>query len=145
LVAAWIERYPIANFPGFWTRFEETIESGDAVASFEVLRDLKKRDDGLYKWCKARDKLFVEIDDACQDQVTDIMAKYPRFVDTRTGKNTSDPFVIALALTHTPGLMVISEEDGGAANRPAIPYVCAAEGIEHAKLLTLIQRYGWRF
>jgi hypothetical protein len=145
LVAAWIERYPIQNFPGLWARLDEIISAREIVASAEVLREVKRRDDSLYKWCKERPGLFVEVDDACQDYVIAIMAKYPRFVDTRTGKNSGDPFVIGLAQTYEPRLTVVTEENGGSASRPAIPFVCAAEGIPHTKLLALIQRYGWRF
>lgn len=145
LVAAWCERYPIDNFPGFWERLEELIESGDAIASREVLLEVKRRDDKLHKWCSARSAMFIEVDEPCQDRVTEIMAAYPRFVDTRTGKNSGDPFVIALARLQTPALTVITEENGGSASRPAIPFVCAVEKIPVMNLLSLIQRHGWRF
>ena len=145
LVAAWLERYPIDNFPGFWSGLDDAIQSSIVVASQEVLREVKKRDEGLYKWCKERKKFFIEVDDDCQDRVTEIMEKYPRFVDTRTGKNSGDPFVIALAQTYDPQLIVVTEENGGSGSRPAIPYVCAAEGIQQVNMLTLIQRLGWKF
>lgn len=145
LVAAWCERYPIENFPGFWDRLDELIDRGDLIASREVLREVKRRDDALHKWCSKRAGMFVEVDEPCQDHVTDIMAKYPRFVDTRTGKNSGDPFVIALACQHKPRLTVITEENGGSAARPAIPYVCTTEGIAYENLLALIKTHGWRF
>ena len=145
LVAAWCERYPIDNFPGFWERLEELVDAGDALASREVLLEVKRRDDKLYKWCNSRAKMFVEVDEPCQDRVAEIMAAYPRFVDTRTGKNSGDPFVIALARLQTPVLTVVTEENGGSANRPAIPFVCSAEKIPIMNLLGLIQRHGWRF
>ena len=145
LVAAWVERYPIRNFPGFWTKLEKAIVSGDIKASVEVIREVKKRDDSLHAWCKKQRGLAVEIDDACQAHVSSIMAVYPRFVDTRTGKNSGDPFVIGLALGHTPRLTVVTEENGGSDARPAIPHVCTARGIKSTKLLGLIQAYGWQF
>lgn len=145
LVAAWLERYPIKNFPGFWTELEKAIVSGDVRASAEVLREVKKRDAELHKWCKVQSALFIEVDNACQTHVGTIMTKYPRFVDTRTGKNSGDPFVIALALQHTPQLTVVTEENGGSDSRPAIPHVCGALGVRQIKLLDLIQSYGWRF
>lgn len=145
LVAAWCERYPFDNFPGFWERLEELIVAGEALASREVLREVKRRDDKLFKWCNSRPKMFIEVDEACQDRVIEIMAAYPRFVDTRTGKNSGDPFVIALARQHDPMLTVVTEENGGSATRPAIPFVCTAEKIPVMNLLALIQRHGWRF
>ena len=80
-----------------------------------------------------------------QQRVIQIMTKYPNFVDTRTGKNSGDPFVIALALQHSPQLTVVTEENGGSDNRPAIPHVCGAVGIKSMNLLGLIQSYGWSF
>jgi hypothetical protein len=145
LVAAWLERYPIDNFPGFWASLEGRIASGDIVTSKEVLGELKRRDKGLHKWCKNQAGLFVEIDDACQIQVSQLMKKYPKFVDTRTGKNSADPFVIGLARAVTPRLTVITEEKGGSANRPAIPFVCGAESVPQQDVLFLIRTYGWKF
>jgi hypothetical protein len=73
------------------------------------------------------------------------MATYPKFVDERTGKNSGDPFVIALAQSYNPTLTVITEENGGSASRPAIPFVCTAIGVRHENLLALIRKYGWTF
>lgn len=145
LVAAWLERYPPDAFPGFWTAFERAVEAGDIVASVEVIREVKRRDVELHKWCKAREGLAVEIDDACQQHVAAIMADYPKFVDDRTGKNSGDPFVIALAKIHNPPLVVITEEKGGSAKRPAIPFVCGAIGVRSDNILALIRHYGWKF
>jgi uncharacterized protein with PIN domain len=145
LVAAWIEHYPIDNFEGFWERLDALFTGDAAVISKEVVRESEKRDKELYKWLKARAKGTIEIDDACQTHVTYIMGKYPKFVDTRAGKNLGDPFVIGLARTYDPFLTVVSEESGGNANRPKIPSVCAAEGVNCIKLVDLIRREKWRF
>lgn len=144
-MAAWLELYPPANFPGFWQALEGAIAAGDVVASREVQREIRNRDDALYSWSRKHGALFVEVDVPCQDQVTEIMRKYPRFVDTRTGKNSGDPFVIALAMQYKPQLQIVTQENGGNANRPAIPSVCALEGLRCISLLDLIRAQGWRF
>jgi hypothetical protein len=145
LIAAWLERYPIDNFPGFWDQLSRSIAKGDVVASVEVMREVKKKDNDLFKWCRKQTKLPVEVDDASQAHVQAIMMQYPKFVDTRTGKNSGDPFVISLALSHNPKLVVVTEENGGSANRPAIPYVCRALNVTSISLLQLIQAYAWKF
>jgi hypothetical protein len=145
LVAAWVERYPLRNFPGFWKALEGAIENGDLRASAEVLREAKKRDNDLHNWCKRQRDFIVEVDDACQGHVATIMGRWPRFVDTRTGKNSGDPFVMAMALQHEPQLTVVTEENGGNDNRPTIPHVCTALRLRPIKLLALIQAYGWQF
>lgn len=143
LVAAWRERYPIENFPSFWERLERLIETGGALASTEVLRELKRRDADLYAWFKQHEKMFVEIDDGIQQAVIEIMGKYPKFVDERTGKSAGDPFVIALAMKSSPPLIVVTEEGLGSENRPTIPLVCGREKLPCINLLQLIKEQNW--
>lgn len=47
LIAAWQERYPIENFPVFWKKIEDLIDSGHLVAPIDVLLETKKRSDEL--------------------------------------------------------------------------------------------------
>jgi hypothetical protein len=101
------------------------------------------RHDELFKWCKDRkEKLVVEIDASVQAEVARIMAAYPRLVDTVKGRSGSDPFVIALAATTKPPMVVVTEEYAG---KVRIPDVCAAEKIEYCRLADLIEREDWKF
>lgn len=144
LIAAWAERYPIDVFPTFWQRLGQLIESGLLAASIEVLRELKRKAPDLHDWIKDRAELFVEIDDECQQHVAALMAKYPKFVDERTGKSAGDPFVIAVAIGENKQLKVVTEEIGGTLDRPKIPNVCRLENIECINLLQLIRELGWK-
>ena len=74
-----------------------------------------------------------------------IMQKYPKLVDTGKGKSGGDPFVIAQALAGNPRLVVVTQEAGGTANKPRIPYVCDREGVQHIDLLTLFEKEDWSF
>jgi hypothetical protein len=144
LVAAWAERYPIDVFPSFWDRLATLIATGEVVACREVLRELERRDKDLHNWCEAHHGFAIEIDDPMQEHVIEIMGKYPKFVDERTGKSAGDPFVIALAMRHNPGLVVVTEENGGTAQRPKIPFVCQEENVPCINLLQLIREQEWR-
>jgi len=86
--------------------------------------------------------MFVEIDDYTQNHVALIMAKYPRLVDTVKGRSGADPFVIALAATMNPSMVVVTEESPG---KTRIPDVCAAERIECCGLADMIEREDWKF
>lgn len=144
LVAAWAERYPIDVFPSFWDRLAALIAAGELVACREVLRELERRDTALHDWCRVHDGFAMEIDDPMQEHVIEIMGKYQKFVDERTGKSAGDPFVIALAMRHNPGLVVVTEENGGTAQRPKIPFVCQQEDVVCINLLQLIREQGWK-
>ena len=132
VIHAWRRAYPPKNFESFWGKIEDLIDSGEIVASVEVLNEMKKKDDEIYKWCLNRPASFsVEIDDEIQLHLNHIMGTYPRLVDTVKGRSGGDPFVIALARSNKPSsLTVISEENMGKKNSPKIPDVCRSENID---------------
>lgn len=132
LIHGWMRVYPITvpMFRPVWDKLNELIENGRLRASAEVFAEIKKKDDDLAAWCEGRPDLFVEIeDDPIQKQVADLLAKYPRLVDTRKGRSGADPFVIAYAMTCNPVRTVVTQEQGGTLERPKIPFVCNAENV----------------
>jgi hypothetical protein len=120
---------------------DDLIDEEGLKCSMEVLEELKKKDDDLYAWAKARkDKLFVELDDATQNALISIMKRHPKLVDTAKGKSGGDPFVIALAMAANPNMTVVTQEDLG---KVKIPDVCDHEGIEYFKIADLIEAEDW--
>lgn len=141
LVHGWVRAYPISvpMFRPVWEKLDELIEDGRLRASAEVLSEIKKQDDDLAAWCDERPHLFVEIeDDPIQEQVANLLAKYPRLVDTRKGRDGADPFVIAYAMTCNPIRTVVTQEQGGTLEKPKIPVVCNAEDVRCINLLQLL-------
>lgn len=145
LLHGWVRTYPPDVLPVLWERITALINSGAIIAPLDVLIELEKKEgDTLHKWCKERNHMFVEID-GYQDKITEIMAKYPRLVDTRKNKSGADPMVIALAISKDPHLTVVTEEKGGSADKPKMPYVCAQENIRYIDLLQMIRDLAWTF
>ncbi len=146
LLEGWVRAYPPHNFPAVWERIDQLVDAGEFLISQAVLWDLEKKSDEVHAWCVEREeKMVVVIDDPVQNRMSEIMASYPKLVDTRTGKSGSDPFVIALAQVHDLTLTVVTSERGGIQDRPKIPFVCQAEGITCITLLGMIQAQGWTF
>jgi hypothetical protein len=142
LIHAWRRVYRPKNFGFVWAGFDSLIEEGRLRCSIEVFNELEKKDDELFKWCKERkENLFIEIDGAIQGHVTRIMKDYPRLVDTVKGRSGADPFVIALAATTNPAMIVVTEEQPG---KTKIPDVCKSENIECIGLADLIERENWQ-
>ena len=130
LVTAWSRNYPPDVFGPVWDHMGTIIHHGIVRASREVLTELEKPDDDLYRWCKVReDNLFIDLMEELQDAVTALVAKYPKLV--ATGRNKADPFVIALATLAEPPLIIVTEEGplSGSAKRPNIPSICSNEGL----------------
>lgn len=146
LVHAWRRAYPPKRFSGLWGAIEKLIEDGRLIATIEVYHELKKKDDDIFAWAKDRkETMFVEIDEDVQSEVVRIMQEYPKLVDTGKGKSGGDPFVIAQALASSPPLVVVTQEAGGTADKPRIPFVCDREGVRHIDLLMLIEEEDWSF
>jgi Domain of unknown function (DUF4411) len=143
LIHGWRRVYRPKNFGIVWDHLGVLAEEGRLRASIEVLNELQKKEDELLVWCKDRkEKLFVEIDDDIQTHLSRIMGNHPRLVDTVKGRSSADPFVIALAATMNPSMIVVTEEYEG---KTRIPDVCIAESIEYCRLADLIERENWKF
>jgi hypothetical protein len=105
--------------------------------SREVHEEIKKKDDDVAEWCKDKQKeFFIEIDDACQDEVARLMALYPRLVDTVKGRSGADPFVIALASISAPRMIVVTEELPGKTRQPRIAAFCSTLSVGRSAMIS---------
>ena len=144
ILDGWRRYYPPDRFPSVWRNLERLIAARDLCATEEVLIELKKKDDDVYKWAREQDGLFLPIDEATQKSVANILSAYPRLVDAKKNRSTADPFVIAVAQVN--GLAVVSGEiPSNNLEKPKIPDVCSAIGIRHIRLLELFALERWRF
>lgn len=146
LIHAWRRSYPIRNFQPIWDRIDALIEVGRLFSSIEVLNELEKRDDDLFEWAKEREAMFLDIEgDELQIRMAEILGRHPRLVDTRKNRSAADPFVIAVASLQDPAFVVVTEEGAtNKAEKPNIPDVCVAEGLNCIRILELIIREDWR-
>ncbi len=146
LLHGWHRAYPPKRFPALWTKLDSLIDEGRLLATIEVLNELEKKADEAFLWAKARKQaLFRNIDDEVQDAVVFLMQTYPKLVDTAKGKSGGDPFVIAQALSAKPYHTVVTQEAGGSAKQPNIPWVCQEVGVPSINLLAMIDQEDWVF
>jgi hypothetical protein len=132
----------LSTFSFVWDGFDSLIKSKRLRASIEVYNELQRKDDELFASCKERkEKMFFEIDDDTQAIVAEIMRDHPRLVDTVKGRSGADPFVIALAETTNPFMVVLTEETPG---KVKIPDVCDARDVEWSNLADMIENEDWK-
>lgn len=144
LVGAWVRSYPPDLFPGVWEHMSELAEAGQLIAPEDVLEELKAQDDDLLAWVKARtDAIVVPTTRALLLEARAVLADHPGLTKTGTGRGRADPFVIALAAQR--GCPVVTQEQGGSAGKPRIPYVCSTRGVACMPILEVIRTEGWRF
>lgn len=138
--------YPIDVFPSVRQKLGDIAREKIVVSPREVLRELEKRDDELYKWVKENIS-FHNLDYEQQEIVRNIMARFPNLVDINKPTPEADPFVIALAKSYN--LIVIAQENrvkiSGPESKPKIPNVCDELNVEWIRLLDLFREQGWVF
>jgi hypothetical protein len=144
ILDGWRRYYPPEVFPALWQRLDELIAEGRLIATEEVLFELERKDDDVYAWAKARQSMFVRIDDRIQPKVSEILDRFEKLLDTRANRSGGDPFVIALAMVEDC-TVVSGERATGSLNRPNIPDVCSALGVHCISLLQLIRDKKWTF
>lgn len=140
----WSKSYPIANFPTFWGKLDDMINAGDLIAPMEVFIEIEKQEDELYKWVKARKKLFKEIDNNVEDAMRDrVLSKFPNMINPQNTRESADPWVIAQAIVD--GATVVSEEERSKKNKPKIPDVCKGLNVPRIRMIDLITAKNWIF
>ena len=143
-------RYPPNIFGALWTEIEKLIEQGRLIAPREVLRELQKGDDDMYKWARKHQTMFVDLDQDQQALLTEILAAFPKWVDVETDRPVADPIVIALARQGTLAnggakRAVVSHELPGGKGATRIPNVCQQYGVQHIQLVEMFEMEGWSF
>ena len=144
LIGAWIRSYPPENFPNFWENLDSIAQQGRVLVPEEVLNELRVKQDALLNWVKEReDWLLVRTTRPVMLKTRSVMSRYPSLTKISGGRGTADPFVIATAWEL--GASVVTEERGGSAKKPKIPYVCTALNIKCLSVLELIRAERWTF
>ena len=107
----------------------------------EVYHELARQDDHLFAWAKSQADLFVALTEDVQTAARSILADYFALVDLKKRGPDADPWVVALAQIHN-AKVVAEENPSRNADRPKIPDVCGALGIECISIGDLLEREG---
>jgi hypothetical protein len=144
LIGAWVRSYPPDAFPRLWSEMDALAAANRLLVPEEVYEELKAQDDDLFKWVKDRkDDVVQATSRAMMLEARAVLADHPHLTKTGTGRGRADPFVIALAALQ--GCPVVTQEQGGTAAKPRIPYVCADRAVACVAFLDVIRTEGWRF
>src|SRR5262245_24715075 len=119
----WQRHYPKDVFPSLWAKLDALIVTGDIIATEEVYVELQRKSDDLHDWIKDRKQMLVPLDERIQTRAAELLAEYPRLVDTLRGRSRADPFVIATAMERA-AVVVTGEPLTGKMDKPRIPDVC---------------------
>ncbi len=141
--------YPPDVFVGLRTRIEALIAVGRLQAPQLAAEELDAiGTPALKSWAKGQSGLFVPLEPAMQLEAAEIQARYPELADVRSGHESADPWVIALARLR--GWTVVSQETSVNEKRKPpksyyIPDVCRELGVPCINLLGLMRKESWTF
>ena len=140
----WQRHYPPDVFPTLWTKLDGLIAAGEIISSEEVYVEIQRKDDELHDWIKERKQMLVPLDEAVQTRALELLAEFPRLVDTLRGRSKADPFVIATAMERN-AVIVTGEMFTGNLDKPRIPDVCRVKNIRCINFLEMIRELKLTF
>ena len=143
-IDGWQRYYPIDVFPSLWVKLEEEISKGNIISSDEVYIELSKKADDLHKWIQSHKEMVLPLTETIQKRAGQLLARYPRLVDTLGNRSKADPFVIATAI-ECKAVVVTGEKGIGNLGKPKIPDVCNATGIRCIDFLQMIRELKFAF
>ncbi len=143
-VDPWRRYYPPDIFPSVWEHIDRCIQGGSILAAHEVRHELEQKDDDLLAYIKKKDGLFVPLDDPQQGYVSNIVNKFPSWVNAESTKNSADPFIIALAKHKRLTVVTYETKAGPGANKVKIPNVCEHYGVPWVPYLKFLKDSGYR-
>ena len=148
-----IERnYPRTRRPRLWEIIESRMDNQTILVSREVIEELN-RGTSYDQWIE-KDHLncIIETDGDIQNILSELVNRYPNWINPNSVQNNADPFVVAVAL-HTQSTVVSMEKINRALrDNPAllnnpdhpikIPNLCHLESIEHLDLVEFLAEIG---
>ena len=144
LLNGWKRHYPADVFPDLPEKLEQLADVGRLIIPEDVLRELEKKDDELKTWARKLTKAVVPLNEEIQEAALEILGRFRRLVDTRTGRSGADPFLVATAKVRS-AMVITGEDASNNTNKPRIPDVCRALNIPVGKMLDLIRQERWTF
>lgn len=141
----WRDHYPPATFPSVWELVAAAMADGRIVAPREVFNEIKRIDDDVCEWARARTAGFVEPTAEVQVAAGRILSKLPN-PGVRDG---ADPFVVAEAQLRA--LTVVTYEGRSFSGVPTknwsktMPGICSELGVSCRTLPEALTMLGASF
>jgi hypothetical protein len=144
LLDGWRRHYPPDIVPELPDMLHSLAVDGRLLIPEDVVKELGKKDDDLTAWVKAQKDAIVPLSEAIQEVALEILGRFARLLESRSGRSGADPFLIATAEV-LKAMVVTGEDFANSLEKPRIPDVCKARGIPCGKFIDVIRREGWQF
>lgn len=143
-INGWHEIFKPPMFEPIWDEIAKMIVQGRVLALDEVKREVKRKDDNVWRWARDKRGLFVPLGRDVQEATKEVLVACPRLMAQHgANRNSADPFVVGLALARD-GTVVTQETLGKSQKRPRIPDACAAVGVRCITLPDFVAEQPWQ-
>jgi len=134
--------YPRELFPTIWDKLEDMVKSGSLISHIEVYKEIEKRKDSIYEWCKQYRAMFKNIDEYQIVEIGKIKTRYnPAYWDMEINKPYwADPWVIALSICESA---ILITDEKNAQNH--IPYIANQFNIQCLNLIDFFKSIGIKY
>lgn len=135
--------YPMDIFPAIWDKLENMVKKGELISHVEVYKEIEKRKDAIYQWCKRNKSMFKDIDECQRNKFKNIESQYdPDYWNNEINKDApwADPWIIALSICEDA--IIITDEN----NTPNhIPYIANFFQIRCLNLLDFFREISIKY
>jgi hypothetical protein len=148
-----LRHYPRRTFESLWHQLETMTSEGRLISTDEVLVELERRDDEIYRWARQHSGVFRSPSRDVILQVQQLLNDFPYWGDLASREGPwADPLVVAEAVveqrTQEASLfgstcLVMTEERKPPALR--IPLVCDRYDIASVNFHEMLEREGLTF
>lgn len=146
-----LKKYPRDLFGPLWDFLEEIISAERLIAPREVLRELEKGDDEIFKWAETQKAAFIDLSPELGSILSELLRDVPELASAMTLRPGpyADPVLVALALMRvragTADCVVVSQERLAGTGSFKIPNLCSKYGINCMPLLDMVRLEGLKF
>jgi len=129
-------RYPQDIFVSIWKLIESMLLENRIIIIKDVVDELSRIHDDVYEYVKEKKKNIFELTEDVQENLKDIINRFPDWVNPHNMSNAADPCLVALGRTFD--LKVITQETIKG-NKLRIPYVCAKINVKCGNLIDFLR------
>ena len=146
-IEPWNKFYSYKSHRAYWNDFIiKEIKNNNLIVLEDVYFELERIDDNLLKWFKEEkiNKKLTRTDEDLTRRVSQLLEKYPKLINSQTGRSVADPFLIEYAKREDITLITL-EEKSGKIDKPKIPDICEKEDVKCIDLYKYIDESNVSF
>lgn len=122
------------------------ISQGRILSPLEVCKELemgvKDKGDEVIKWVERNKTIFVELSEAQQEHLADVLAQFPDLVKYDIQSYDADPILVAMALEYR-GWTVVTRDGFNGTGKQGVKQACDRYKIPCMTEYDMLKANGW--